>query len=496
MVGRAGRPRMTEVLEHRRAGVLLHPTSLPGPGAAGTIGRAARRFVDLLADSGFSLWQTLPLGPADQVGSPYCSRCAEAGDPALIDVEDLRGHALLPARMEHAAAVADPIGAWQSFRATAGERERAAFARFAARERRWLLPFVLHGACSTRFADEPWWRWPEALRHRESGALRAEFAASREFCRALAFQQYLFALQLQALRLHAHARGVYLFGDLPFYLDRNSVDVWWRRTLFRVDADGRPDAVAGVPPDYFSRDGQLWGNPLYDWPRMAEDGYRWWIARIRHQLERFDLLRIDHFRALDSYWAVPAGARTAREGQWLAGPADALLGALREALGDMPLVAEDLGAITASVRALRDRFGLPGMLVLQFGFDGSADNPNAPPNHRERAVVYTGTHDNDTTLGWYASLDEATRARVSTMLGGAATVMPDALIDAAYASPAKLAVIPMQDLLGLGSDARMNTPGTVEGNWRWRFDWRQVDASFAARARERAARHGRLPAVR
>jgi 4-alpha-glucanotransferase len=484
---------MTALPEHRRAGVLLHPTSLPGPGAPGTIGRAARRFVDLLADGGFSLWQTLPLGPADQVGSPYCSRSTEAGDPALIDGEDLRGHALLPARMEHAAAAVDPVSAWRSFRAAAGARERAAFTRFAARERRWLLPFVLHGACSMRFGGEPWWHWPEALRRCEPGALRAELAANRELCRALAFQQHLFALQWQALRQHAHARGVYFFGDLPFYLDRNSVDVWWRRALFRVDADGRPDAVAGVPPDYFSRDGQLWGNPLYDWARMAADGYRWWVARIRRQLERFDLLRIDHFRALDSYWAVPAGARTAREGEWLTGPADALLGTLREALGDMPLVAEDLGEITASVRALRDRFGLPGMLVLQFGFDGSADNPHAPPNHRERAVVYTGTHDNDTTLGWYASLDAATRARVSAMLGGATTAMPDALIEAAYASPAMLAVIPMQDLLGLGSDARMNTPGTVEGNWRWRFDWQQVDASFAARARERAARHGRLP---
>jgi 4-alpha-glucanotransferase len=301
-------------------------------------------------------------------------------------------------------------------------------------------------------------------------------------------------MQWAALKRYANERGAHLFGDLPFYVDRNNVDVWWQRELFAVDASGRTLAVAGVPPDYFNADGQLWGNPLYDWNAMEESGFRWWLERIGTQLARFDLLRIDHFRALESYWAIPAGAATARLGEWQQGRGDALLTALRAELGEIPLVAEDLGLITDEVRALRDRFNIPGMVVLHFAFDGSPDNPYVPARHARNAVVYTGTHDNDTTVGWYASLDSRQREIVHATLGvGATPPVPDFLIDVAYASNAALAIVPMQDLLARDTGARMNTPGTVIGNWRWRFDWSDVPSSLAAVSLGRAIRSGRIP---
>jgi 4-alpha-glucanotransferase len=257
-----------------------------------------------------------------------------------------------------------------------------------------------------------------------------------------------------------------------------------------VDAAGAPAAVAGVPPDYFNAEGQLWGNPLYDWDAMRAEGFRWWIERVRGQLGRFDLVRLDHFRGLESYWEVPADASSARAGHWCSAPGAELLAALERELAPA-LVAEDLGLITPAVRELRDAFGLPGMLVLQFAFDGSPGNPYLPANHVENAVVYTGTHDNDTTLGWYAALDAGTRARVDASLASTPGDMPGSLVRAAYASPARLAVLPMQDLLGLGSDARMNTPGTTSGNWVWRFEWRQLDAALPDRCRRLAVLSGR-----
>jgi 4-alpha-glucanotransferase len=300
-------------------------------------------------------------------------------------------------------------------------------------------------------------------------------------------------VQWTALKGYANACGVRLFGDLPFYVDRNSVETWWYRGLFELDASGEPTAVAGVPPDYFNADGQLWGNPLYDWDALERSDFRWWLERIRFQLTRFDLVRIDHFRALESYWEVPADSVTARTGRWRHGRGDALLATLNAELGAMPLVAEDLGLITDEVRALRDRFELPGMVVLQFAFDGSPDNPHLPQHHRQNSVVYSGTHDNDTTVGWYASLDPHARDVVHGMLGvGASPAVPDFLIDAVYASNAALAVVPMQDLLGRDSGARMNSPGTVVGNWRWRFDWDDVPAELAVSCRERAERCARL----
>jgi 4-alpha-glucanotransferase len=484
---------MTNVLGARRAGVLLHPTSLPGHGANGTLGAEAWRFVDWLAAGGFSVWQTLPIGLVDAHQSPYCQRSAYAGDPRLLDAAHLRSLRELPRGLDFAAAGASRADAYRSFARGATSEQRRAFARFVRRERRALEPYGLFELCSERFGQAPWWQWPEPFRERRGPALYEFLAEEKEQFRAIAFEQYLFALEWTALKRYANDRGVYLFGDLPFYVDRNSVEVWWHRALFALHPDGTPREVAGVPPDYFNDNGQLWGNPLYDWDAMQRRGFDWWLARLEAELERFDLVRIDHFRALESYWAVPAGAKSAREGEWRKGRGEELLTALRSKHGDLPLVAEDLGIITDEVRALRDRFELPRMVVVQFAFDGHADNPHLPVNHVRNSVAYTGTHDNDTTVGWYARLDEPTREAVKRALNlDGPPAVPEFLIDAVYGSAAQLAVIPMQDLLGLGSESRMNVPGSATGNWGWRFDWGQVDAGLSARSRARAERSGRL----
>jgi 4-alpha-glucanotransferase len=483
---------MSSALSSRRAGVLLHLTSLPGQGAQGTLGAEAQRFVDWLEAGGFGVWQTLPLGPVDSYGSPYCLRSAYAGDARLIDRGVLDEIAELPTGLDVPGG-RDAIFA--AFDAAATPAQRAGFAAFVRRERRWLRAYGCFELCSARCDGLPWWLWPAPYRDRDRRALRALRRERRPEWRALLFEQYLFDLEWTALKRYANERGVLLFGDLPFYVDRNSVEVWSEPALFALDDEGSPLAVAGVPPDYFNADGQLWGNPLYDWDAMERNGFRWWLDRFRAQLDRFDLVRIDHFRALESYWEVPADATTARIGRWRPGRGDALFAAMRAEFGELPLVAEDLGIITNDVRALRDRFDLPGMVVLQFAFDGSPDNPHLPQNHRQRVVAYTGTHDNDTTVGWYGGLDAGARATVERLLGiGHEPKVPEFLIEAAYGSRAVLAVIPMQDLLALDSTSRMNTPGTAAGNWQWRFEWRQVPGRLAGECRERAARHARLVA--
>ena len=444
--------------------MLLHVTSLPGPHRHGVIDENAYRFVDLIAAAGFTVWQTLPIGPVDAAGSPYSLRSAHAGNPDLLDPSSRVG----PAEMKH-------------------------LARFARIHRRWLLPLALFSVLSERYDGAPWWEWPAALRNRQGKSIRQTLITHRAKIRQVLLNEYLFDVQWRKLKSYANDKGVFLFGDLPFYVDRNSVDVWWQRELFELDEQGIPIEVAGVPPDYFSEDGQLWGNPLYDWGRMEKRSFRWWVERLRHQHSRFDLVRLDHFRAFESFWAVPADAKSAREGRWRAAPGAALLNSLRSALGGLPLVAEDLGTITPAVHALRDQFDLPGMLVLQFAFDGTDTNPYLPANHSRNAVVYTGTHDNDTTVGWYQSLDEASRNRVRESLGCAGDTVPEHLVAAAYASGARLAILPMQDLLGLGSQARMNTPGTTAGNWQWRFYWPAIPDDFVDRFSSLARQHDRAP---
>lgn len=474
----------------RCAGVLLHPTSLPGSGPLGTLGEDARAFVDLLAQAGFSVWQVLPLGPVDASLSPYQLRSAFAGNPALIDVADVTARTWWPAGTPAGSGRELARGAWVWFRRHATSEQLHDFTSFRAREAAWLLPYALFEVLTQQFDGRAWWDWPLEYRDHDAETMRRTLRDCADTLSAVMFEQYLFDEQWRALHAYARDRGVRLFGDLPFYVDRNSADVWWQRRNFRVDRGGVPDVVAGVPPDYFNEDGQLWGNPVYDWDFATAHGFDWWLARLRHQARWFDLLRIDHFRALEACWVVPVGAESARAGHWEAVPGDKLLHKVREELPELRLVAEDLGTITEAVTALRVRHGLPGMLVLQFAFDGSADNPYLPANHVEDAVIYTGTHDNDTTLGWYRSLTEDARRIVDEQLGGPVE-MPDSLIGAAFDSPARLAVVPLQDLLGLGAEARMNTPGTTHGNWAWRFDWAQVDEAFIGRCRDWLVTAGR-----
>jgi 4-alpha-glucanotransferase len=433
------------VFDRRRAGVLLHLTSLEAP-----LGRGGRAFIDWLAEAGFSVWQFLPLGPTGSDRSPYFARSDFAGNPALLDPAAPAGDAA----------------------------ERAAFE---AATLPWLEDYAQFEAISARFASSPWWQWPAPLAGRERGALaaiRRECAAELERIRAA---QFAFFVQWHRLRRYAHARGVRLFGDLPFYVGPMSAETWADRGQFQLDATGRPAAVAGVPPDYFSAGGQVWGNPLYDWSAMQRDGFAFWRARLGAQLARFDVLRIDHFRAFAAHWAVPAGARDARGGQWVPTPGRELLERLRAECGALPIVAEDLGLISADVTALRQDFALPGMRVLQFAFDGSPDNPHLPARIETDCVVYTGTHDNDTTLGWYLGLEEHTRRYVDRTLGVTRESMPEAMARAALATAGQLAVIPAQDLLGLGSAARLNTPGTQNaGNWRWQLPAGALTPQLAA----------------
>lgn len=439
-------------LTRRRAAALLHMTCLCGP-----LGREGRAFIDWLAQAGFSVWQFLPVGPPGPLGSPYWARSDSAGNPALLD----RAEMPVLETPEH-----------RSFLESA---------------RPWLADYAAFEALSRLHGDAPWWSWPPELRDRDPRALERVRREQAEPIREVEAQQFAFAHQWRRLREHARSRGVLLFGDLPFYLAPNCAETWAHREQFQLDATGRPSAVAGVPPDYFSALGQLWGNPLYRWDAMAREGFTFWRRRLRRQLERVDLLRLDHFRALAAHWAVPADAPDARRGEWKRTPGRALLSAVLEDLGELPLVAEDLGVITPDVEDLRRAFGLPGMRVLQFGFDGSSDNPHLPHMHERDSVVYTGTHDNDTTAGWYTSLDAETARRVDFYLGidadalRGAAAMPGALVRAALVSVSVLAVIPVQDILALGSEARFNTPATTEGNWLWRLPAGSLTPELAGR---------------
>lgn len=449
------------VLDRRRSGVLLHPTSLPAGASAGVLGESAHAFIDWLADAGFSVWQMLPLGPTGADGSPYWVRSDHAGDPRLIDP------------------LHEPAGGAETFDAFC--RANAA----------WLDDYALFEALAAAQDGLPWWEWPAALRDREPDALAEAAAAHAAALSRIKREQWLFDDQWRLLRAHAASRGIRVFGDLPIYVAPDSATVWLNRPQFQLDVSGRPIAVAGVPPDYFAADGQLWGNPLYDWDRMREDGFAFWRERLRVALSRVDLLRIDHFRGLAAYWSVPAGEPTARHGTWRDAPGRQMLEAVLREQPQLPLVAEDLGVITPDVDALRQDFGLPGMRVLQFAFGGGADNPHLPHHHDLDSVVYTGTHDNDTTTGWFATLDEGARRHVCDYFGLQDGDGNAALIRAALASVGRLAILPLQDLLRLGSEARLNRPGTVDNNWTWRASQGSLTPELAGAYRRLNALYGR-----
>lgn len=489
---------MTHSLE-RRAGVCLHLTSLPGPYGVGEIGAEARRFVDSLSQMKMSVWQFLPLGPTAYGNSPYQSLSTFAGNEMLIDIEDLIMLELL-----HTSEVSDLTSlpgefvdydeliprktrllglAAKRFATNADADLKQAYENFVATNNsNWLHDYALFRVLKTRHEERPWFEWQPKFVHREKAAMaELETSATSEIA-AIKIIQFLFFKQWAELKAYANAKGVQLFGDMPIYIALDSADAWAGREMLRIDNDGRPDYVAGVPPDYFSEDGQLWGNPLYDWAAHCANQYAWWVQRLQAMSELVDLLRIDHFRAFESYWAVPADADTARTGQWEAGPGDAIFDALKEVIGSMSLVAEDLGLITPEVEALRDRHGLPGMAVLQFMIcEHDFDINNIPENR----VCYTGTHDNDTTLGWFRgnerqSADEicAMREEILRKTGGSEETVSIDIIKMALSTRCKLAIAPLQDILRLGSDARLNTPGTSSDNWRWRVQGEQLERTL------------------
>ena len=501
----------TEPLFPRSAGVLLHPTSLPGPYGIGDLGPAARDWVDTLAAAGQSYWQILPLSPTGYGDSPYQSFSAFAGNAALVSPELLARDGLLTAEdlrsapsLPEGRADYDRAGpfkgrllkqAWERFRAGRADTLRDEFDAFRRQKASWLDDYALFMALKDAHGGANWRDWPAPLRRREPEALAEARRSLAEQVGQYQFQQFLFFRQWRAVKEYANSRGVRLIGDAPIFVSADSADVWANPEIFLLDEQRRPTAVAGVPPDYFSPTGQLWGNPLYNWDALKQTGYGWWVNRIRTVMEKVDLVRLDHFRGFAAAWHVPAGEETAVNGRWVPGPGADLFETLRAELGGLPIIAEDLGEITPDVYELRDRFGLPGMKVLHFAFGETAANPFLPHNYERNAVAYTGTHDNDTTLGWYQHLDEGRKDHVRRYLARPDDDIVWNLIRLAWASVANLAVVPAQDVLELGSEARMNFPGRPEGNWRWRL----LPGQFGEAARDRLAEmtelYGRAPAA-
>jgi len=471
---------MNTWLNRRRSGVLLHITSLPGPQKCGTLGAEARAFVDDIGKGGFSVWQFLPLGPTHGHGSPYESLSTFAGNPALIDLRELAFSGWTNTLADNLEQAAESF--WH--KVNNNKKLAAEVDEFARENSDWLDDFSLFTALKKQANGSPWWQWDEALRMHRQEALTAARTVCEAGCRQVLFEQFVFNRQMLALKTYAESRGVILFGDLPIYVAHDSADVWANQSLFTVTEDGLCENVAGVPPDYFSENGQRWGNPLYCWDAHEANDFNWWIRRVKAQLTRMHLLRIDHFRALEAFWAIPGDSENGKTGEWIKAPGEKLLQALQNSLGSLPIAAEDLGLITPEVIQLLEQFGLPGMKVLQFAFDGSGDNPYLPGNFSANSVIYTGTHDNDTTMGWFAEQTEDAITRLAEYADLSGESMPWPLIRLAIESDARLAVIPMQDLLSLGGEARFNTPGTINGNWQWRMKSDAATDTIWARAHE------------
>jgi 4-alpha-glucanotransferase len=471
---------------YRAAGVLLHVTSLPSPYGIGDLGPTAIAWVDRLVASGQSWWQVLPLNPTGYGNSPYQPLSSFAGNDLLISPDwliedrllqasDLPGTSFPVNTVDYDAVV--PFKerlleqAWVRFQGGARPDLKAAFDQFRHAQAHWLEDYSLFRALKAKHGGAHYLDWPTELVRREPAALTRARQELSEGLEKIRFRQFLVFRQAARLKEYAHGKGLRVLGDLPFFVSPDSADVWANPDLFLLDDRGRPNFVAGVPPDYFSPLGQLWGNPVYNWEALRRSGHRWWVDRLRALLAQVDLLRLDHFRAFVNAWHIPAGSATAQTGEWRPGPGAEFFTTVQKTLGRLPFVAEDLGLITDDVRVLRDQFHLPGMLVLQFAFDGSPDNPFLPHKHVESAVVYTGTHDNDTTRGWYETLPDHQRQNLWNTLkrsAGEGRQVAWELIRLVFSSVAALAVIPLQDLLNLGSEARMNRPGEPDGNWRWR----------------------------
>lgn len=486
---------------NRAAGIFLHPTSLPSPYGIGDLGESACRWVDILAESRQLFWQVCPLGPTGYGDSPYQSLCSFAGNKLLISPQKLFEMELLtreeldcvPALSDAAVDFGNVIVEKDRLfeKAYARFNDSNEFLDFCEREHYWLDEYALFKVIKEQHKGRSWAEWDPSLKLRFPATLDAVKASERRAIRYEKFLQYMFHCQWLELRDYAKKAGVRIIGDMPIYVAYDSSDAWASPELFELDENGGLLRVAGVPPDYFSETGQLWGNPLYQWQNMRQDGYAWWIKRIKKALGLVDYLRLDHFRGFESYWAVPAGSATAVDGTWEQGPGEDFFNCLRNALGAVPIIAEDLGEITHGVEELRRKAGLPGMKVLQFAFSGDASNPYLPYNVNSDSIMYTGTHDNNTSCGWYAGLGEKEQAFVKGFLGCTDDDFIDRFLRCAYASPSRLCIVPAQDVLGLGAGNRMNTPGVEGGNWRWRMLPEYMDVKYFGRAKDFTVIYGR-----
>ena len=491
----------------RSSGILLHPTSLPGDFGSGDLGAPAYQFVDWLSSAGQSLWQMLPLGPAGMANSPYMSLSAFAGSPMFIDLvevvsrgwltnDDLANPPLSPhARIDYqqSSSFRMPL-LWKAASAFFQQKKSSEYDRyelFCEQENSWLEDYALFQALNQAHNGCEWSSWEYDLVHRKKSALtkaRKELHDQVEFQK---FMQWNFRRQWHQLKEYANKKNIKLVGDIPIFVAHHSADVWSNPSAFSLDAEGRPKVVAGVPPDYFSEDGQRWGNPLYKWNIMKEQRYHWWMERFRKTFELFDIIRIDHFRGFEAYWEIPAKEKTARKGRWVKGPGEDLFKAVERKLGTLPIIAEDLGVVTPGVVALREKFNFPGMKVLQFAFSDGPENNFLPHTFQQNCIVYTGTHDNDTTKGWYEKASEHERDFVRRYCKTDGHEINWDLIKLALQSTANIAILPFQDVLSLNSDGRMNFPGTVDGNWEWRFSWEQINPGLAERLYELTALYGR-----
>ena len=492
----------------RGSGILLHPTSLPGPNGIGEIGTHAFRFIDWLQRAGIAYWQVMPLGPTGYGDSPYASSSAFAGNPMLISLDWLVGDGLLEPHdlepLQHLPWDAVDFGAlipakravlWMAFErwVDRGDAGSAEFATFRETEAAWLDDFCLFVSIKEAHGGATWSEWEPGLRLREPKALgQARTRLEREIL-FHAFMQFQFRRQWRQLKAYANERGIRIIGDIPIFVAYDSADVWTNRDLFELDAQGFATLISGVPPDYFSADGQLWGNPVFDWQAIREKKFAWWIDRARGTLDLVDIIRIDHFRGFAASWSVPAGSETAAGGHWTRGPGIEVFDAIRGALGEVDIVVEDLGLITPDVNELRDELGYPGMKVLQFAFDGDPWNMYLPHNYASNCVVYSGTHDNDTTIGWFQTLNPEAQAQVQAYLGRDGADIAWDFMRLAFSSVADLAIVPLQDVLRLGSEARMNRPGRPMGNWSWRFREEAMTDGLADGIHQFVSLYGRLP---
>jgi 4-alpha-glucanotransferase len=469
----------------RASGILLHPTSLPGPFGIGELGEEAYHFVDFLASSQQHLWQVLPLGPTGYGDSPYASFSSFAGNHLLISLRQLAKDGLLapqdientpsfPATsVDYGAVIAFKMPllwrSFENFHARATPEQQKDFEQFRRSNQHWLDDYALFMALKDEYHGAPWTEWDREIAARKPEAISTWQKRLAPRIGFHTYLQYEFSTQWASLRRYTNARGIQIVGDLPIFVAHDSADVWAHPDMFYLNEEGSPTVISGVPPDYFSVTGQRWGNPLYRWDRLAQTGYAWWIDRFRAVLALVDLLRLDHFRGFQAYWEIPATEETAIKGRWVPGPGADLFNALQQALGQVPIIAEDLGVITSDVVALRKQFGFPSMRVLQFAFSSDARNEHLPHNFERQTLVYTGTHDNDTTVGWYKTRGPLEQHAIREYLATDGSNVSLDLIRLAFSSVAEFAIVPLQDLLALGSEARMNMPGRASGNWAWRY---------------------------